>query len=131
MSLQQTRFNGVADFFSDRNGTINFSIPQDFTEVRTFGTCGLRPDECLMAKEHSDGFDELADKFGWYDKERRIEESIYNLTGRVNRKAWLENQIHEARYGQKVDISTMTSSELSWFLTQLDKIKTARRKRKL
>lgn len=123
---RRTIWSRVKDFLQDNNSTLNFAVSLSSHIPAPMGTCGLRPDESLMAREPLSFFDMMADQSGW-DIPTRI--FIMQRIAKANRIQWLENQIIETLKTGSAPISIMTKAEKNWFLRELSIRKTIRESR--
>lgn len=119
----------IKDFLQDNNGTVSVTIPIAAGFPPLYGSCGLPPDDALMAKEPINVFDRIADEMGWDIPTRRVEYSIYLLIGKTHRMSWLNNQVSESLRTNSAPLSKMTAEETSWFLRELKARKDDKKKR--
>lgn len=133
MSLKQTRFSGVADFFQDRNGTVDFSSRQDFSQPTSFGTCGLHPDEFAIANETPNACDEYCDRLKINGESRILEHLFWKaLTPaqvKISRMNWLEECVSEYFRTGIIPWDAMKVTEQRFVMLKIDHIKEGRRRR--
>jgi hypothetical protein len=114
----------------DNNATLDFQIVLGNGMPPINGTCGMKPDEAMMASEPISRFDMLADAMGWDIETRKVEYWIWEKLGKTNRLQWLENQVVESMKTESAPMSAMTPEETSWFLREIAVRKIAREKRR-
>ena len=100
----------------DNNATLDFQIVLGNGMPPINGTCGLKPDEAMMASKPISRFDILADAMGWDIQTRKIEYWIWEKLGKTNRMHGREVEVVESLKTESAPLDAMTPEEASWFL---------------